>query len=482
MSSLKEQLLDFYTRVLQSTGVVVTDDGLVMTDGVGDTAIPVTVTNNEVLCLPTEERLRSGAWEGLQPFHPVSENALRGESVVLKKMRILVASELTTVLCNAMELLTLIAADTTLHAKLSPKASEFLDYAKKADEKTLKRLKQVLDKVSLTGDHRLLSFYFGRPGGQKKDSYTRTCRVDFPILDEFQIKEPTVFGVKMRHDDKATIKGIFSWLLDLDQDGEGVDPTVLMDQYGTGTHSLTVPYFYTLMKSYAKVAKQLNGKLKLFKKSHPEQVKDMTIDVSWEAELEDLAKFRDVIPALKGNEGVTAAHPGKRGAEAVVSNDQPLAPPPVRRNVGINSSVGSPVAETPTVADVVAPPVTAAPTTVPAPASITPPPTQQPAVKEGLLSWSALNANNQVAASYSGPSPFGAPTMMAPQQTLVNPNARDLARVQAYNQYQQSPHAYYNPAVHNSVMQSAPVAPRYVSAPVSPVQSPNPGPKLPSRW
>lgn len=481
--TLQEQMLDFYTRVLQSTGVVVTEDGLVTTDGVGDTAIPVTVTNNEVLCLPTAERIRSGNWEGLQPFHPISENALRGESVVLKKMRILVASELTTVVCNAMEMLTLVAADNTLHAKLSPKASEFLDYAKKADEKTLKRLKQVLDKVSLTGDHRLLSFYFGRPGGQKKDSYTRTCRVDFPILDEFQTKEPIIFGVKMRHDDKATIKGIFNWLLDLDQDGEGVDPNTLMDLYGTGTHSLTVPYFYTLMKSYAKVAKQLNGKLKLFKKSHPEQVKDMTIDLSWEAELEDLAKFRDVIPALKGNEGAAASHPGKRGAEAVESTDQPLAAPPVRHNIGVNSSVGSPVVETPAT---VAPPVVVAPqapVVTPPPASIAHPPAAQPApVKEGLLSWSALNANSQTAAAYSAPSPFGAPVMMAQPQTLVNPNARDLARVQMYNQYQNSPNAYYNPAVHSSVMQSAPVQPRYVTAPVSPTPSPTPGPKLPSRW
>ena len=492
MSDLKTGLRTLYTAVLNAMDVQFTEDGTAVMESVGDTLRPVVVSNDEVLVLPTDERLRSGDWAGVQPFHPLSENALRGESVVLKKLRVLAAARLTGVIQMAVQMLCEIAADTKLHAKLSPTASKFLDHATKADHKTIDKLKAVMDKVSITGDHRLLAFYFNRPGEQKKNSYTRSCRVDFPVFDEFTHKEALVFGVKMRIADKEVVKGIFEWLFDID-DVADIDTQMMFDKYGSGTTSLTVPYFTTLMNSFVKVANQLNSKLKLFKKTHGELVQAMHIDTSWADELADLSKYRDLIPPLRGNEGATTNHPGKR-QEAAAPAPAPAAPTiQVKKPNLAFEPVGSAGNEEPSHVPAPAAHVVqhapAAPAYQPAPHQ-SPVPQQQQQQQSGqrLISWSSVNQPAPQQQFHQG---YGTPPVHsgwgAPQQVIGNMNARDMLRQQAYQQYQRMPNAFFDPSVYQQVMQQ----------PVQPVQfqpqmpqpairtvpaSPTPGVRMPSSW
>lgn len=458
--SLQDELLDFYVKSLESTGTQVNEAGMVMKEQTADVSLPVTVLNNEPLVIPTKERQKAGDWEGVQPFHPMSENSLRGESVVLKKLRVLTAARISDVIVNVMESLMTIAADPSRHAKLPPKASEFLDALTKVDAKTLKSLGKVLDLVSVTGDHRLVSFYFRRPGEQRKESFTRVCRVDMPILDELDNEESTIFGVKMRQNDKPAILGLFAWLLDLDLDQDKKGLKEQLDVlYSKGTHSLTVPYFYCLMSSYAKIVTALNAKIKLFKKVEPEMVKLWTTDVSWAEQLEDLARFRDVIPALKGNEGAVSSHPTKKESSAPVA--QVISPPPTQkppvtpaaklRMANVNVSVGSAGNEEPeqapqehlpaSPAQVFAPAAPRQVFNVPAPSD------------NGKLKMQPLNQ-----AAYGNVAPIPATNSFGHIQPMQvgRPTAREELRQQEYYRYQQSPSAYLNPTVHNSVV-SAPI-------------------------
>lgn len=474
MSDLKTGLRNFYTACMGAMDVQFTEDGTAVMETVGDTLRPVVVSNDEILVMPTEERLRSGDWTGTQPFHPLSENALRGESVVLKKLRVLAAARLTGVTQTAVQMLCEIAADTKLHAKLSPSASKFLDHATKADAKTMDKLKAVMDKVSITGDHRLLAFYFNRPGEQKKSSYTRSCRVDFPVFDEFKHKESLVFGVKMRIADKEVAKGIFEWLFDID-DVADVDTQDLFDKYGSGTTSLNVPYFTTLMNSFVKVANQLNNKLKLFKKTHGELVNALHIDTTWAEELADLSKYRDLIPPLRGNEGATTNHPGKRQEAAAAPTVQLKKPDLAFEPVGSAGNEDAPKVPAPT-ARVVSPHT---------PAQQAP---QAPAVSSSapkLISWSSLNGGSAPQApQYVPPVNNG---WGSPPPVIGNLNARDIIRQQQYQRYQQMPTAYYDPNVYQQVMQT-PVQPVHYqpTAPQAPLRtvSPNPtsGVRMPSSW
>jgi len=493
MSDQKAKLRDFYTQILSALDVTVTEDGTAVMQGVGDTLRPVTVSNDEVMVLPTEARLKSGDWAGVQPFHPISENALRGESVVLKKLRILAAARVTSTVQTAMHMLVSIAADTKLHGKLSPAASKFLDHATKADAKTIDKVKAVMDKVSISGDHRLVAFYFNRPGEQKKSSYTRSCRVDFPVFDEFNHKEHTVFGVKMRIADKEVLKGLFQWLFDVD-DETMFDTQALFDLYGAGTQTLTVPYFTTLMQSYAKLAKQLNKKLKLFSKTHGDLVKELHIDTEWTAELDDLAKYRDIIPPLRGNEGATASHPGKRAGAEIESGTASVTAAPVHRrpSMALGESVGSAGQETPSIPQPQQQPQQQAPV---------PPPHQPqqpqpaPVQNNGLISWSALNppVAQQPYGNPGYPQPGFAPQPQGWGQEPVYGamNARDMMRRQAYQQYQQHPQSYYDPNVYSQVMvppippqqqfAPQPLAPQPAMRTVQPSPSSS-GVRMPSRW
>lgn len=335
---LSDDLVDHYKKSLLSTGVVITDDGYVHAETESAT-IPVTVTNDEILVLPTAERLKEGNWKGLQAYHPLSENSLRGESIVLKKLRVLMAARITHVLESAMGELVRIAADTKLHPKLSPKASEFLSFVKQADQKTLSDLSKIISKVTLLGDHRLVSFYFRRPGEQGKGSFTRQCVVDFPILDELGSKEYSIFGVKVRKADKANILFLFEWLLVGKEAGSGEDHSAV---FSTGTTSMMTPYYYTLSKTYCALADALNTRLALFKKTIPDVVKELHIDTSWAEDLDSLEKWRDVIPSLRGNEGAVPTHPGSKkqreDADDAPVNIKGIAIKPKDVNVGIGSS------------------------------------------------------------------------------------------------------------------------------------------------
>lgn len=446
--SKQQELLDIYAGLLTSTGTTISEDGMVVTEINGE-IVPVTIEKLP-LVLPTQSRLKAGIGANVIAFHPMSENALRGESVVLKKLRLLIMGRVSSVLMAASESLMAIAADTSLHGKLSPKASEFLSHAQKADERTLKALNKVLGKVSLAGDHRLVNFSFKRPGEQSKDSFTRVCNVSFPILDEAKQKEPTIFGVKMRIGDKETILNLFSWLLDLHDGGDA------FELYSTGTRGLTAPYFSTLVESYVKVAKVLNAKVKLFKKGAPDLVTEATVDLDWVEVMQDMARFRDIIPALRGNEGAVPNHPGSKGVEMVTT-------PPVEKAPKLNLNVdagGSLAQEAP-----VTPPPTMAPAPQPARVSafdtstVTPPqPAPTPMVtptptNTGLVGNGQPPRKVKMSELFNNPNAHAAPNMYTQQPIVGAPNGRDLAIQRQHQQYLQSPQAYYNPNVYQQVHQ-----------------------------
>lgn len=307
--SLHDELVEKYQDLLASMGLTIDLPYVRLAESNG-VETPVTVQDKPMV-LPTRELLKENNWDSLQAFHPLAENPLRGESLILKKLRVLVAFHTTSVVLTLAEELLKIASDGALQAKLSPKASEFLSHVGDVDAKTLKAMDSVRKKISVLGDHRLVGFYFSRPGDQRKDSYTRLCRVDFPIFDAAADKEPTIFGVTMRHRDKKAILGVLDWLI-YPKHEEDAD---LSGFYNAGTRTLSAPYFITLMTAFKKLMHELNSKIKLFKKTIPDVVAETLTDLSWADLIDDVDRYRDIIPALPGNEGTVSTHPKNDGAE-----------------------------------------------------------------------------------------------------------------------------------------------------------------------
>lgn len=285
-------LVQLYKAILESLGLQVSDNGnLHMV--LGDTKVPCTISGEKQLVLPFNELLKQGLGANQIGFHPLAESVVRGESPVLKKLRVLVNFRLTSVLSSLMDQLMAIAVNSDYHSKLSPTQAEFLSKLPDADEKTYKALDKVLDSISTTGSNKFISVYLKRGGKLKNESFKRVAIAGFPINDDFDSDQHQIFEVKMRVKDKASIKALFEYIL---------PNTHQLEEYSAGSNSHTAPYFDALMQAYVKIAKRLNVIVHKYRK-HLANAEELKIDVDWADELADLSKFRDLIPVLEGNAG-----------------------------------------------------------------------------------------------------------------------------------------------------------------------------------
>jgi hypothetical protein len=320
------EIRQLYKTILETLNMDIDKDGMISMR-VMDELFPAMVDGKR-LVFPTETLLRAGVSDNVIAFHPLSENIIRGESPVIKKLRALIIYRLSEVIYTIMDQLIHIAADKDAHPKLTPTQSEFLSLVPRADAKTVKSFEKVLGMAETDGEHRLVSIYLKRGGHWKGNKYSRVAVTSFPITDDFDTNEPEIFGVKMRKSDKEALKNLFLYIV---PNGES------LEEYSHGSNSMTAPYFHALMKSYLKVAKQLNKVVKRFKK-HLHNADELMIDTSWESEIEDLSIYRDIIPSLKGNEGnaveaeekVPTVNPTnhlKEMAAKVSGMSEPAAPP-----------------------------------------------------------------------------------------------------------------------------------------------------------
>lgn len=287
-------LVQWYKAILESVGLQIDENGNTSMM-LGEQAFPCTV-NEKRLVLPLPELLRSGAgWDQRVAFHPLSENVVRaGESPVLKKFRALANHRLTEVISTLMTELMEIAADPSRHAQLTPRQSEFLSHVKDADAKTLKGLIKVLESVSTTGPRRIVSTYLKKGGKLRGQSYSRVAVVSFPIVEEIDLEAKTIFNVTLdRKKDVQTIVALFNYIIPNAHD---------LEEYSYGSNSRVAPYFHALCHAYINVAKRLNTVTRRFRK-HLDNPDGMLINLDWEDQLDEMDKFRDLIPSQPGNNG-----------------------------------------------------------------------------------------------------------------------------------------------------------------------------------
>lgn len=290
-----ESLLDFYTKLLDSLNIDV-DSNAMMSMNLGGTGFPVTLNKmgNKRLVLPTRDVLRAAEWDSLIAFHPLAENVYRGESPVLKKLKALVNFRLSFVVSVLMTELTSIASNKDYHEKLTPTQSKLLDYLPKANAKTSDGYTKVINAVSSAGTNRLINIYLKHGGKYKGEDHPRVAVTSFPIHDETENTDKTIFGVKLasQKDFNGFFKLVDYVLPDSDKS----------ETYSYGSRSMDAPYFDALMNAYLKVARQLNKVTWLFRK-HLEDYELIHIDTSWGEQLKDLSFYRGLIPGLEGNDG-----------------------------------------------------------------------------------------------------------------------------------------------------------------------------------
>lgn len=305
MSKKVESLLDFYRDVLASLNIQTDDQGLLslvlpMTDSDEPFVRPCAV-NDKRLALPIPERLRTGDWDNMVAFHPLSEHTLRGESEVFQYLRTSVLFKLRSMTSQLMSELLALAIDSDRHASLTPKQAEYLTLVPDANEKTLKALTRILKGHF----HDLINIYMQRQAVHGKTEYRRVAAVSFPIWDELTSKGSKVFDVDCGSvKNKRTLEALFEYIFDNPDEP---------DAWSYGSNANVAPYFQALMGCYHKVAQRLNGLIHKYRK-YLDNDKALRADLDWYGDMQELEKWKAAIPALPGNMG--AAMKGEREPEA----------------------------------------------------------------------------------------------------------------------------------------------------------------------
>lgn len=355
----RDAMVGFYAAALDSLGVKCGTDGrlsLVVPSEHGD-IVTECMSNDKRVTLPTDELLRTGNWEGLIAFHPLSENMLHGESEIIQFLRKIIQFKLTGVAGILMEELVVLAADKERHAEMTPTQSEFLKNVPKADEKMVKYFNTILN------NHldQIVSIYLKRNGELAGSSYRRVASVAFPMYHELTTEGTKVYktnvGSKER---KAELAALFEYVFP--------DPTS-MDDWSFGSNADVAPYFHALLSVYVKIAKHLN---KLIKR-HASQLTDTTlamkVDLKWAKDLDKLSEWRDAIPPLPGNKGASVS------SQDVVSSTE-------SRRAASAASVATQTTAQPSEDDT--------PPWMTAKEEATPTPMAEPAKKEGTITWQEM--------------------------------------------------------------------------------------------
>lgn len=270
------------------------------------------VLGGKTLRMPTAEFLKQPDWERYVAFHPLSENPMRGESEVLRALRMFMVSNFNATLGNIMEGLIRVAANTDGHKRLSVAASECLDAVPKADAKSVKDLGKVLSQLDdesvesiekiintlgSTSRRKLINIYLKRGGQYKGKEHGRVAVVDFPFLSHETMDDEhrTIFGVKLRVKDYDGFRKLFAFIIGTEEAND--------ETYNSGTNTMTAPYLTVLLESWFKIAERLNKIIKIYQKYIPEFA-ELKYDTSWKHAIEDFGLLSKLIPPLDGNVGV----------------------------------------------------------------------------------------------------------------------------------------------------------------------------------
>lgn len=285
---MSKRLNEFYKAVLDSLSIETeaTGEASVVNPETG-TKEPFLIDGRRVT-LPTREFLRMEDASDYQPFHPLSENLARGQSIVIRKLvdqvRKLVVWHFVEISMLFME----VACKREFQTNLPSVWNNFFRETKDADETTLKNFQRVL-RAGCEKHVRLASVFLKNGGKLNDKKFNRICHINFSWFDELDTS--MVFGVKLRKKDITVIKAVLKQVL----------PSIdVPNAYSVGVNTDMAPYFTALMSGWAKVARDFNNAIAM---ASPLEPKAKTIPLEYMEKIDELGKYYRDVPPLEGNEG-----------------------------------------------------------------------------------------------------------------------------------------------------------------------------------
>lgn len=306
MSYTRDDLLEFYTSMLESLGFEVADNGklsinLIDGDSQDGTVFtqPVEVNKTYQIYLPTKKLVSGGAEDSDDKllFHPLSENILRGESTIQAVMRKVMRVGLTMDIINILKTLTRISANPELQEKFSTKAQvKVLSQIGPMSSKAIDHMDQLCGIKALEALGPILSVHAHK--NHKDYESKRVTIFTSLVFEQIDDVKQTIAGVKIAT--KKDFKAITNLL------------KVVLSKFNFVSESNgVVPFMESLYCGFAEAQTHVRELTKLFKSevNGAEHILGRSSYRDWIDLLTNekaIAQMKLVQPDLRGNIGNTS--------------------------------------------------------------------------------------------------------------------------------------------------------------------------------
>ena len=266
-------LVEFYENVIESLGLTQKDGFIYVKDSKG-TLIPL-MDDKKQLVLPTPDQLGNFLEEDDDgnisvvriPYNPLNEDSVKGDSISLKKTKLIVEQRIGYNLAYVGELLLRLAANKELQKKTNIEINKFLAAINAAKGQNVKEAVDNLTidnwtnifKNSLRKSKSMISIYLKKAGiSSDGEKYHRLAVMDSPIYEEIlkATKDVPVLDVKLRNKDIIVFKALMDYLLPNRNSENCIE---------VGSNDLESPAFVALYTLYINMCTRTNRLIDLLK-------------------------------------------------------------------------------------------------------------------------------------------------------------------------------------------------------------------------
>ena len=227
-------------------------------------------------------------------FHPLSENFLRGESEVNKKLREHIATRINYVTIVVAQYLLQLLGHHQYHRELNEEQSSLLKNITEANEKTCINWSEMMKRIiKNSADSGYVKIYLKGSGVLNGETYSRLGIVTFPFYKDL---------VDGKYNNQILVKDlpVFKKILEFIYPGISKQ-----DTYSYGTRNQIAPFLDVLMMTSAGLANRLNDVIMIYKK-YIDDYQELIFNMDWLPYLQDMNDLRAdirMMPELRGNAG-----------------------------------------------------------------------------------------------------------------------------------------------------------------------------------
>lgn len=289
------KLLELYKALLKAANLETNKEGLVSLSNPDGSKSPVCIKGDR-LALPTPENLSNKEGHKITIFHPLAENFLESESVILEKYRQWMNIKLNMSIARIAVVLFNIARNVEIQKKLNPHQLEVLRIIKNVDEKTISNFEKIVENLTIGEKNKTFIHIFLRRSPVLKGSkYNRGGIVSFPFYEELiKAENNKIYGVDIRVKDKQAYLSFFEYLFQNIKEPHA---------YSVGSNDLIAPFLDALMHAIKNIAVSINDVVSLFSDQFVD-VEAVAINSDWVETFNDLSVMTKEIklaPPQKSN-------------------------------------------------------------------------------------------------------------------------------------------------------------------------------------